>query len=140
MENFNEIGRNPQRISNLTKFADNYDWSGLKFPIAIKGINVLEMNNDISVNVLSVEDRDIYICRKGIIRDCEINLLLISEDDKLHYTAVKGLNRILSSSNSKYHGKQYFYNNCLQGFTQELNRDKHQVYCINNEAGKVDMP
>ena len=31
------------------------------------------MNNDISINMLSVEDRDIYICRKGIRRDREIN-------------------------------------------------------------------
>ena len=38
-ENFNEISKNPQRISNLRKFADNYDWSGLKFPVAIKDIN-----------------------------------------------------------------------------------------------------
>ena len=117
VENFNEIGRNPQHVSNLTKFADNYDWSGLKFPTAIKDINIFEMNNEISINVLSAEDRDIYICRKGIRRDCKINLLLISEDDKLHYTGVKSLSRLLSSSNFKHHGKQYFCNDCLQGFT-----------------------
>ena len=78
-ENFNEIGRNPQRISNLTKFTDNNYWSGLKFPIAIKDINIFEMDNDISINKLLVKNKDIYIRR-----DHEINLLLISEDDKLH--------------------------------------------------------
>ena len=128
-ENFNEISKNPQRISNLRKFADNYDWSGLKFPVAIKDINVFEMNNDISVNVLLVENKDIYICRKGIRRDHEINLLLISEDGKLHYSAIKSLSRLLSSSNSKHKRTQYFCNNCLQGFTQESSRDEHQVYC-----------
>ena len=35
----------------------------MKFPVSIKDINVFEMNNDISV--LSVEDKDIYICRKA---------------------------------------------------------------------------
>ena len=59
----NEIGRNPQCISNLTKFADNYEWSGLKFPIAIKDINVFEMNNDIFINVLLVEDTFIFVGR-----------------------------------------------------------------------------
>ena len=98
------------------------------------------MDNDISVNVLLVENKEIYICRKGIRRDREINLLLISEDDKLHYTAVKGLSRLLSSSNSKHHGKQYFCNNCLQGFTQELSRDEHKVYCLDNETVRVEMP
>ena len=140
VENFNEIGKNPQHILNLTKFADNYDWSGLKFPVAIKNINVFEMNNDISINVLSVEGRDIYICRKGIRRDREINLLLISEDDKLHYTTIKSLSRLLSSSNSKHKCKQHFCNNCLQGFTQELSRDEHQVYCEDNESVRVEMP
>ena len=111
-ENFNEISKNPQCISNLRKFTDNYDWSGLKFPVVIKNINVFEVNNDISINVLLVENKDIYICRKDIRRDREINLLLISEDDKLHCTAIKSLSRLLSSSNSKHKRKQYFCNNC----------------------------
>ena len=98
------------------------------------------MNNDISVKVLSMEGKDIYICRKGIRRDCEINLLLISEDGKLHYTAVKSLSRLLSSSNSKHKHKQYFCKNCLQGFTQELSRDQHYGYCINNKTVRVEMP
>ena len=90
--------KNPQRVSNLRKLTDNYNWSGLKFPVAIKDIKVFEMNNDISINVLSVENKDIYICRKGIRRrvidptlrrDCEINLLLISEGGIQHYITVK---------------------------------------------------
>ena len=112
----------------------------MKFLIAIKGINIFEMNNDISINVLSVENKDIYICRKGIRRDHEINLLLISEDDELHYTVVKGLSRLLSSSNSKHKHKQYFCNNCLQGFTQELSRNEHYSYCIDNKMVRVEMP
>ena len=64
-----DIEFNPEHILNLRKFANNYDWSGLKFLIAIKDINVFEMNNDISINVLLVENKDIYICREGIRRD-----------------------------------------------------------------------
>ena len=30
--------------------------------------------------------------------------------------------------------------NCLQGFTQELSRDQHQVYCEDNESVRVEMP
>ena len=105
--------KDPQRVSNLRKFTNNYDWSGLKFPVAIKNINVFEVNNDISINVLSVENNEIYICRKGIRRDREINLLLISEGGIWHYTAIKSLSRLLSRSNSKHHGKQHFCNNCL---------------------------
>ena len=41
------------------------------------------MNNDISVNVLSVEGKDVYICRKGWRHQQEINLMLISEGGKM---------------------------------------------------------
>ena len=129
--------KDPQRVSNLRKFTDNYDWSGLKFPVSIKNIKDFEMNNDISINVLSVENKDIYICRKGIRRDREINLLLISEDDKLHYTVVKSLSRLLTSRNTKHKCKQHFCNNCLQAFTLKSSRDEHQVYCEDNEAVRV---
>ena len=112
----------------------------MTFPVAIKDINIFEMNNDISVNVLSVEDKDVYICRKGQRHQRENNLILISEGDRWHYTAIKFLSRLLASKNSKHAHKQYFCNNCLQGFTQESSRDEHQVYCIDNKTVRVEMP
>ena len=131
--------KDPQQISNLRKFVDNYDWSGLEFPVPIKNIRVFEMNNRISVNVLVVEGKDIYICWKGIdVHEREINLMLVSDGDKWHYTAIKSLSRLLSSSNSKHMHKQYFCTNCIQGFTQELRRNQHRAYCKNNESVKVD--
>ena len=93
------------------------------------------------VSMLVTEGKDIYICRKTNCRcDREINLLLISEGDKWHHTVIKSLSRLLSSSNSKHKRKQYFCNNCLQGFTQELSRDQHYSYCIDNEMVRVEMP
>ena len=140
-----DIKWNPERKSNVKKFADSYAWFGLKFPVPIKDIGAIETKNDVLVNVLVVEDRDIYICRKGWQAepncrcDCEINLLLISEDNRWHYAAIKSLSRLLTSRNSK-HGKQYFCNNCLQGFTQESSRNEHYGYCIDNETIRVEMP
>ena len=55
----------PEWISNLTEFSNDYDWSGLKFPVSIKDINIFKINSDMSVNLLFVENKDIYICRKG---------------------------------------------------------------------------
>ena len=81
--------KDPQRVSNLRKFTDNYDWSGLAFPVSIKDIGKFETRNNISVNVLAVEGRDIYIHRKGQRIGQEINLLMVSEDGMRHYTAIK---------------------------------------------------
>ena len=144
--------KDPQRVSNLRKFTDNYNWSGLEFPVAIKDIGKFETRNNISVNILAVEGRDVYIHRKGrrmgpagpgSLRDPmgrEINLLMVSEDGIQHYTAIKSLSRLLSSKDSNTKHKQHFCMNCLQGFTQESSRDQHQVYCEDNESVRVEMP
>ena len=55
-----EIGKDPQCVSNLRKFIDNYNWSGLEFPVSTKDIGVFENKNNVSVNVLAVEGKDIY--------------------------------------------------------------------------------
>ena len=108
---------------------------------------MFETNNNVSVNVLAVEGREIYIHRKGHRMGsrsdpmgCEINLLFIHEDGINHYTAIKSLSRLLSSKNSNTKCKQHFCTNCLQGFTRELSRDQHQVYCKDNETVRVEMP
>ena len=108
--------KDPQRVSNLRKFMDNYDWSGLEFPVSIKDIGKFETRNNISVNVLAVEGRDIYIHRKGRRMGREINLLKVSEDGINHYTVIKSLSRLLKSSNTKHKCTQHFCMNCLQGF------------------------
>ena len=100
--------KDPQRVSNLRKFMDNYNWSGLEFPVSIKDIGKFETRNNISVNVLVVEGRDVYIHRKGQRMGQEINLLMVSEDGIWHYTAIKSLSRLLSSKNSDTKCKQHF--------------------------------
>ena len=133
--------KDPQRVSNLRKFTDNYVWSGLEFPVSIKDIGKFETRNNISVNVLAVEGRDIYIHRKGQrFMGREINLLMVSEDGINHYTAIKNLSRLLKSSDTKHKCKQHFCMNCLQGFTQESSRDQHQVYCEDNESVRAELP
>ena len=84
-----DIKSHPERMSNLRKFVDNYDWSGLEFPVSIKDIGVFETNNNILVNMLALEGRDIHIHRKGWWTGQEINLLLISENGITQQSKVK---------------------------------------------------
>ena len=78
-------------IENIKRFANNYDFSGLKYPVAIDNeIDKFEKKNGIPVNVLGVKGRDIYICRKTKLTKLEsVNLLLITDSENRHYTAVK---------------------------------------------------
>ena len=115
-----EIKSHPECTSNIMRY-DNYNWSGLEFPVAINKINEFGKNNDIAVNALGVKEQRIYICRNSKHYDQKniVNLLLITDGEKRHYTAIKSLTRLLASSNSKHKRKQHFCLNCLQGFSVE---------------------
>ena len=73
-----EIGVHPERISNLRKYADNYDWSGITFPVHPRDIKVWEEKNTIWVNVLGHSDSVIYIVKTDRDSyDTTVNLFLL---------------------------------------------------------------
>ena len=135
-----DIDSHSERISKLKRFEADFDWSGIGFLVSIKDIKKFEFRNQISINLLAIEDRQIYNCRKGGNYEHIIKLMLITENNRKHYVATKSLSRLLSSQNTKHKGKEYFCMNCLQGFEEESSRDQHLDYCINNESVKVEMP
>ena len=103
-------------------------------------IKRLESQSQISINVLAVEDRQIYICRKGGDYHHIANLMLITENSRKHDVEIKSLNRLLSKQNSKHKEAQHFCMNCLQGFREERSRDEHVGYCKNNEVVQIEVP
>ena len=135
-----DIDSHLERISKLKRFEADFDWSGAGFPVSIKDIKKFEFRNRISISLLAIEDRQIYICRKGGNYEHIINLMLITENNRKHYVAIKSLSRLLSSQNTKHKRKEYFCMNCLHRFKEESSRDEHLDYCINNESVKVEMP
>ena len=75
-----EINNNPERISKLKRFEKDFDWAGIGFlVISVKDITKFEFRNQISINLLATEDKEIYICRKGGNYERIINLMIISE-------------------------------------------------------------
>ena len=136
-----EIGKDPQRVLNLKKIADNYDWSGLEFPVANNKIGIFERKNDDSVTVLALKGSEIYIARKSERKSSKnVELLLVTNGERRHYTAIKSFSKLLGNRNTRHKCKQHFCLNCLQGFHSELSRDKHYEYCKDNEAVKIEMP
>ena len=89
---------------------------------------------------MAIEDRQIYICRKGGNYERMANLILITENNRKHYVAIKSLCRLLSKQNSKHKERQYFCMNCLQGFKQQASRNEHIGYCKDNESVRIEMP
>ena len=105
---FQNIESHPERISNLIKFSNKYNWSGLGFPVSFKDITKFEFRNQISINLFAIEDKEIYICRKGGNYEKIINLMIISENNRKHYVANKSLSKLLSSKNTNHKGKNTF--------------------------------
>ena len=100
-----EIYRDHQRVSKLKRYEKEFDWSGLEFPVSFRDINKFERNNEIGVNILAIENKKTYICRKGKDYDRIVNLMLMTDVEnpsKKHYVAVKSLSRVLSKQNSKH--------------------------------------
>ena len=56
-----EIDRDHQRVSKLKRYEKEFDWSGLEFPVSLRDINKFERNNEIGVNILAIENKNIYI-------------------------------------------------------------------------------
>ena len=80
-----EIKSNPERISNLSRSEDKYDWSELEFPVALNKIGVFEKKNNISVNVLGVKGKKPYPLRISKYSGQKtVNLLLITDGEKRH--------------------------------------------------------
>ena len=116
-----EISDNPERISKLKRFEKDFDWSGIGCPVSVKDISKFEFRKQISINLLAIEGKQIYICRKAGNHERIISLI-ISESNRKHYVTLKSLSRLLSSENTKHKGKEYFCNNCLQGFKEESSK------------------
>ena len=138
-----EIGNNLERVSKLRRYEGEFDWSDIEFPVSFRDINKFERNNEIGANILAVENKKIYICRKGKDYDRIVNLMLtadVENPNKKHYVAVKSLSRLLSKQNSKHKEAQHFCTNCLNGFESEVIRDEHYEYCRSKDSVRVEMP
>ena len=130
----------------LQYYEDQYNGNRLKFPLAIQKVSKFERNNDgIAVNVLfsNVKYKDIYsACRSEFNGKCkkQVNLLMVVDAEKRHYTTIKNITRLLSKINGKI---QHAYNhcmNCLNCFRTSSERNKHYEYCSSNGPVKVKMP
>ena len=72
-------------------------------------------------------------------REHDIILILIKEGVN-HYCIVKNVSRLLSSQVSKHKEKHHFCKKCFNPFSSQKALDKHEEYCGNHEAVKINMP
>ena len=97
-----EIKKDHRRISRLRPYENQHKWKGLEFPVSIKKIDKFEKNNPgIAVNVLfsKKKNQNIYTAsrsERNVKCKKQINLLMIVDGEKRHYTPIKNISRFLS--------------------------------------------
>ena len=133
----------PERIDKKLKEKENtFNMKGIEYPVSLKDIDKFERQNpSISITVLGYEGKRVYSLRNSnnTNREHDVILILIEEGVN-HYCLVKNLSRLLSSQVSKHDGKKYFCKRCLNPFSTQKALDKHEEYCGNHEAVKINMP
>ena len=143
--NHDKINKDPQRISKIKPFIDQYNWNDIDFPSTGKDWKKFELNNEsIALNILYVphNTRKIHLAYKSkhnLTREKHVILLMITDGEKWHYTAVKRLSGLLRGVAGNNNGDFYCLN-CFHAYRTENKLEKHKKICENHDYCHVEMP
>ena len=141
------------KVFTYKKHTSDINLKGLSFPLAVKDIAKFEkINPKIAINVLYWEADDsnqqqqrseftIEYLSPERERQIKINLLLLQDDvsSKRHYVWISDISRLVAGR-TKYDGKTYVCNSCLQPFSNQRVLDNHIPFCIKHSPQQVVYP
>ena len=128
--NRGKINKHLQRVSKIKPFIDQYNWNGTDFPSTSKDWKKFELNNEsIALNILYVphKTRNIslaYKSKHNLTREKQVILLMITDGDKWHYTAVTRLPGLLRGVTGNNNGGF----SCLDCFHSYRTENKLERY------------
>ncbi len=133
--------RNAQRICKYKQYQRELNMTGLTFPLSIDQVKKFEhLNPSISVNVFAYDNKagvyPVYITNYKARK--HVNLLVLTQGDKNHYTWIKNMSSLLSQPG--YGHIKYYCNYCLHGFRKQSTLEKHVDDCSKFGMQKVMLP
>ena len=143
--NHKQIKSNPERISKIKPFIDQYNWKEIDFPSHSKDWKKFEQNNKtIALNILFVPHntekiRLAYKSKHNFKRENQVILLMITDGKKWHYLAVKSLSALLRGITSNHNGDFYCLN-CFHSYSTKEKLKKHEKVCNDHDYCYVEMP
>ena len=118
IRHLNPQSKDPQRIKKADKqYIDNLDYSNIIFPVYEKQYNKIEKQDSIRINIFGYEEGQsvpIHVSKEKF--EDQMNLLLITKDEKRHYVLMKDFNKFMYNQ-SKHKGIKHFCMYCLQCFS-----------------------
>ena len=137
--NYQTIKANPERISKLKKYINQYNWKDIKFPSDKEDWKKFEQNNkDIALNVLFVplDKKEIeiaYTSKYNYKHKNQVILLIIADNNnRWHYLAVKSLSGLFRGIKSSNNGDFYCLN-CFHSYRTLNKLKKHERICNNHD-------
>ena len=132
----------PERIKKEDKkMINELNYDGIDFPLSQKHYNKVEQKNSIRINVFGYENGQpfpIHISKETF--EDQMNLLLITKDEKKHYVLIKVFN-VFMYNQSKHKERKHFCMYCLQCFSSERILANHVNNCLTiNGAQAINMP
>ena len=142
--NLDKIKKDPQRISKIKPFIDQYNWSDTDFPSTSKDWKKFELNNEIALNILyvSYNTKKIHVAYKSkhnLTCEKQVILLMISNGENWDYLVVKNLPGSLKGITSN-HKKDFHCLNCFCAYSTKTKLEDHKKICENNKYCNVEMP
>ena len=142
IRHLNPQEKDPQRIKKKDKkMINEMNYEGIQFPVSQKHYNKVEKQNSVRINVFGYEDGQpfpIHISKETF--EDQMNLLLITKDEKKHYVLIKDFNAFMYN-HSKYKERKHFCMYCLQCFSSERILANHVNNCLTiNGAQAINMP
>ena len=132
IRHLNPQEKNPQRIKKEDKkMINELNYDGIK----------VEKQNSIRINVFGYEDGQPFPINisKETFED-QMNLLLITKDEKKHYVLIKDFNAFMYNQ-SKHKERKHFCMYCLQCFSSDRILANHVNNCLTiNGAQAINMP
>ena len=142
IRHLNPQTEHPERIKKEGKQSiEGLNYEGIEFPVSQKHYNKVEKQNSIRINVFGYEDGQpfpIHISKETF--EDQMNLLLITKDEKKHYVLIKDFNAFMYNQ-SKHKERKHFCMYCLQCFSSERILANHVNNCLTiNGAQAINMP
>ena len=141
-----EIAKDPQRVSKIKPFINNYNWKDIEFPSHLKDWKKFQQNNETSaLNILFVpystkQIRPAYISKYNNNHDNQVNLLMITNnEEKWHYLSVKSISKLLRGITSNHDGDFYCLN-CFHMYRTKNKLKKHERTCKDYDFCHAKMP
>ena len=142
LRELNPTKDHPERVDRELKPKENtLNMEGIEYYVSLKDLNKFEKQNPtISITVFGYEGKHVYPLRNSDNTDREHNIILtlIEKGGVKHYCLVKSIE--LSSQVTKGKRKEYFCLRCLNPFWCKEALSRHQEYCGEYEAVKIEPP